>query len=527
LGGLLNAKRITLSASAALLIGVGFLPLAVMLASSVWVRGGFSARNYVEVFGNPQFWILFRNSLTLAALTTSLAGIAGVILGVLIIKTDMPVGTLLAAGFSLPLLFPPYILAVGWFEILGRGGILSRWTNPAIGEMTSRWLFGFPGAVVVLASVFMPIVLLLTITYLRSVSPTLEEAAQLSYSPFAVLRQMTIPLIRPGIVLALTLVFLLTMGECGAPAFLRLNVFPVASFTQLSAFYNFGAATAAATPLIGVLLAGLLVEQKALGQRSYSFRWVRPEMTALIPLGRKRIPALVAAITLASLFVGIPMAGVLWRGSSGATLSEAITRGANSAVRSVLYAAAAATLISALGFFLAYSVHRRAIAGWRWLDGLGLFLFTLPGTIIGIGLISLWNRSFTNWIYATPALLVFGFMAQYTALGTRILAAGMSQLSPSLEEAAEVAGVKWFHRVFGILAPLLRRATLAVWIATFVFCLRCQPSIVACTARPRYTHGANHDTDGQRLTGTDRRIVLVIGDSGARPRRGGRHRVAI
>jgi iron(III) transport system permease protein len=250
-------------------------------------------------------------------------------------------------------------------------------------------------------------------------------------------------------------------------------------------------------------------------------------MTALIPLGRKRIPALVAAITLASLFVGIPMAGVLWRGSSGATLSEAITRGANSAVRSVLYAAAAATLISALGFFLAYSVHRRAIAGWRWLDGLGLFLFTLPGTIIGIGLISLWNRSFTNWIYATPALLVFGFMAQYTALGTRILAAGMSQLSPSLEEAAEVAGVKWFHRVFGILAPLLRRATLAVWIATFVFCLRCQPSIVACTARPRYTHGANHDTDGQRLTGTDRRIVLVIGDSGARPRRGGRHRVAI
>jgi iron(III) transport system permease protein len=82
------------------------------------------------------------------------------------------------------------------------------------------------------------------------------------------------------------------------------------------------------------------------------------------------------------------------------------------------------------------------------------------------------HRSFTNWIYATPALLVFGFMAQYTALGTRILAAGMSQLSPSLEEAAEVAGVKWFHRVFGILAPLLRRATLAVWIATFVFCLR-------------------------------------------------------
>src|SRR5262249_33737285 len=129
-------------------------------------------------------------------------------------------------------------------------------------------------------------------------------------------------------------------------------------------------------------------------------------------------------------------------------------------------------LISVLGFFLAYIANRRALAGWRWLDALGLFLFTLPGTIIGIGLISLWNRPSTNWIYATPALLILGFMAQYTALGARILAVGLAQLSPSLEEAAEVAGVKWFRRVFGTLAPLLRPAAVAAWIATFVFCLR-------------------------------------------------------
>jgi iron(III) transport system permease protein len=272
--------------------------------------------------------------------------------------------------------------------------------------------------------------------------------------------------------LAWTLVFLLTMGEYGAPAFLRLNVFPVASFTQSSAFYNFGAATAAATPLIGVVFAGLFIEQKALGERSYSFRWARPGMITLIPLGRKRAPVLLGAITLALLFVGIPMAGVLWRGSSIGALDEAIARGANSAVRSVLYAATAATLVSALGFFVAYLVRWRAFVGWRWLDALGLFLFTLPGTIVGLGMISLWNRPSTNWIYATPALLILGFVAQYTALGTRMLAAGMSQLSPSLEEAAEIAGAKWFRRVFEILAPLLRPVTFAAWITTFVFCLR-------------------------------------------------------
>jgi len=83
-----------------------------------------------------------------------------------------------------------------------------------------------------------------------------------------------------------------------------------------------------------------------------------------------------------------------------------------------------------------------------------------------------WNHPSTNWIYATPAMLVIGLVAQYAALSIRMVAAGFSQMSPSLEEAAEVAGAGWFRRVFGILAPAVRPALLASWAVTFVFCLR-------------------------------------------------------
>jgi iron(III) transport system permease protein len=105
-------------------------------------------------------------------------------------------------------------------------------------------------------------------------------------------------------------------------------------------------------------------------------------------------------------------------------------------------------------------------------DALALFLFTLPGTVIGIGLIALWNHRSTNWIYATPAILIIGFLAQYAALSIHIVLSGFSQMSPSLEEAAEVAGAGWFRRVFGILAPVARPALIASWAITFVFCLR-------------------------------------------------------
>ncbi len=63
------------------------------------------------------------------------------------------------------------------------------------------------------------------------------------------------------------------------------------------------------------------------------------------------------------------------------------------------------------GYWSRTLIDRRAIRAWRWVDALALFLFTLPGTVLGIGLIGLWNRPSTNWIYATPAMLLIALVA--------------------------------------------------------------------------------------------------------------------
>ena len=68
------------------------------------------------------------------------------------------------------------------------------------------------------------------------------------------------------------LVFLLSFGEFSVPNFLRYDVFPVESFTQFSAFYNFKAATATALPLAAVTLLLLFVEAAFLRERTYQLR---------------------------------------------------------------------------------------------------------------------------------------------------------------------------------------------------------------------------------------------------------------
>ena len=468
MGRLLNPKRITLYLAAAVLIGAGLLPLCVMFAASL-----SSLQNYTQTLGNARTWMLFGNSLLLATWTTAIAGVTGVTLGVLFSRTDLPFRNPLAVLFSVPILFPSYILAVGWFEVLGRSGLLARWIHPSTGEVTSRWLFDLPGTVLVLSTTFLPVVLLLTMTYLQAVNPGLEEAARLSCGWPGVIKGITLPLITPGIVLSLVLVFLLAMGEFGAPAFLRFDVFPVASFTQFSAFYNFGAATAAAMPLVLVALLGLWVEQRVLRDKTYQFRWGgRQKNAARIGLGPAKPLLFIMVVLLAGVLVCVPLSALLWRGLSAGALGEALERAGASAIRSIGYAGVSASILATLGFFLAYLVHRRAVPGWRWLDALTLLLFTLPGTVIGIGLILVWNRPVTNWIYATPTIVVIGYLGQYAALSTQMILAGFSQLSPALEEAAEAAGAGWFSRLFRILVPLLWPAILVSWVVTFIFCLR-------------------------------------------------------
>lgn len=403
MGGILNAKPVSLYSAVVLVVLAGGLPLGVMVSKSLWIDGRISLANYSEVLGSANIWVLFGNSLMLASFATLVAGLVGVPLGVLFAKTDLPGRMAFTFAFSLPLIFPPYVLAGGWFEILGRGGILTRWAGPMLGDFPSRLLFGLPGAILVLATAFLPMVLLLTVASLRSVNPRLEEAARFSYPEWGVVRRISVPLAGPAILLSLILVFLLSIGEFGASSFLRVSVLPVATFVQFSAFYNFGAAAAASLPMLLVVGVGLVLERHLLGSRIFQFRLVSGRDTRLIPLGRSK-PWLFALTTgFAGLWVALPLAALVSGGANLGALSEAVARAGDSALRSLLYASTTATLLTVDGFLLGYTIQRKSVAWWRSVDAFTLSLFTLPGTVVGTGLIVLWNHPSTNFIYATPA----------------------------------------------------------------------------------------------------------------------------
>lgn len=120
------------------------------------------------------------------------------------------------------------------------GLLAARWPGPVVGvvEAATATTYALPGIVVALAVVFLAIRLgpavyqtlgLLVLAYavrflplaiaplregLRSISPRLEESARLlGRPPLAVFREITLPLLRPGLVAGAGLVFLTTVKE--------------------------------------------------------------------------------------------------------------------------------------------------------------------------------------------------------------------------------------------------------------------------------------------------------------------------
>jgi len=466
------AKRVFLVFVVILLFGIGMLPVLSMLVKSVMVDGRFSLASYGGVMTSPRQWTLMGNSMALASLVTIFTVAVGVPLGILLGKTDLPCRRFFTILFVIPLLIPPYIIAVSWFDLLGREGLPAHlsWVSTTT---ISGLLFGLPGCVAVLFSVFLPIPMLLTMILLGTVNPRLEEAGRLVSGWRQVMKGITIPMILPGILLSAMLVFLLSFGEFSVPNFLRYDVFPVESFTRFSAFYDFKAATATAVPVVAVMLILLLAEAAFLRDRTYQLA-PSPEMGGLLLIrlgghGKWLFPLVAMA---GFIIVMAPILVLVIQSAGMDAYVEALKRAGDSLLRSFIYALMGATLLTFFGFFTGYLIQTKALRAWRSVDSLTILLLTLPSTVIGIGLMSLWNTSWTNFIYSTPFIIILGYLAKYTALTSRISVAQFAQIPVSMEEAAQVAGAGWFRGMVLITAPLARRCLLTCWLVGYIFSLR-------------------------------------------------------
>jgi iron(III) transport system permease protein len=309
--------------------------------------------------------------------------------------------------------------------------------------------------------------MLTTEVALRRIDGRLEEAAVLVAPARAVVRRITIPLAAPGILAAALVIFVLSVSEFGLPGVLRVRVYTTEVFTAFAALYDFPRAIVVAIPLLVLCCVVAVVAVTFVGERLLSVRRDSGRPPALLDAWRR--PAQTGAITVVAIASGLPLI-VLVREALGADSVRAVFEGSGRAIwNSLLLATIGATCVVIVAAWLGYARARASTWVGRFADALFVVVFAVPSTIVGVGLIGLWNRSgIAGALYGTDAMLILGYLARFVPVAALAIAAATRYVPTSHEEAAAVSGAGWVRTMMRIVFPQIKLGLAAAWVIAFV-----------------------------------------------------------
>jgi iron(III) transport system permease protein len=438
---------VTLIAVAAFVV-VCVLPVLFMLWPALMEPRSIAGAMSALLLDRRQTSLLY-NTILLGVGTAVLATLVGAPLGFGLARFELPFKAGLRLALIAPAVLPPYVIALALTYL---GGHLAA----TIG-----------GAIIALAIVLYPLAMLATEVAVRQVEPRLEEAAVLVATPGRVLWRITWPLVAPSVVSAALVIFVLAISEFSVPGLLRVRVFTTEVFTAFAALYDFGRATMLAMPLLIVSVAVAGIAAIRVGSRPIvRRRRVGGESGAAFGEWK---PAVVTAIACAILALLVMPVTALAREALRAVSLIGILQGSREAVaNSLMLAMAGATGITLLSTCLGYARARATAKVGMALDAFWLVLFTVPSTVVGIGLIAMWNRANAFGVYGTHAIVVLGYLARFVPVGALAIAGTLRSVPESHEEAAAVAGAGWLRTMIRIVLPQIRAGLLAVWVIAFI-----------------------------------------------------------
>ena len=431
-------------------LGVVVLPLGAL----VWLA---VSGNHLPLLLEGDVLEAGVNSLVSAGSSALAAVVVGTILAVLLERTTLRGRRILRLLALTPLLVPPFVGAIAWIGIAGPAGTLnSAWTSWFGGPLWS--IYGGDGVIFLLTVHSYPIAYIVVSAALRRVPTDLEQAARIGgASALRAITTITIPLVRPAMLSAFTLIAVGNLADFGIPSIIGLPERYVTLSTLVYRYIQSGTVerpleVVATIGMVLLVLAALAVVVDAVLARS---RWELDSSTAVpapVSLGVARTPltvvtwAFVLAVTVLPLIAlttqallpapGVPLT---WANLTFDNIVRATTaRGTLTGVTtSLTLSVLAGVICGAIGLAIGVVVTRTRASSNGALRTVAMLPQAIPGLVIAVGWLII---APSIGLFNTPWLILCAYVMSFTAIVVQAVSAPLLATPLTVEEAARVAG---------------------------------------------------------------------------------------
>jgi iron(III) transport system permease protein len=444
------------------------LACLVLAAAVTWLGSEASARR------------MLLNTFELCGPATAISLPAGVLLALLLTRTNVK-GKRIAWLLLLTLLFLPlYSTAAGWIAVFGR---LSS-QAPAFFRTAQPLVEGMPAVIWIHAMAAIPWVTLIVSLGLAAIPQEVEEAAILDISPARFFLSIGLRYYLPFTLAAGLLVIITAAGEMTVT-----NLYVVPTYTE-ELYNNFmltrDAHSAGKQSLPGICGAMLMAVAvcgmvASLVPAGFGQRFHAPR---IYELKKWRLPLTLTSWSILLLVFGVPLISLLWKaglvkqaiGSEHWSLLAVIKMLFTMPYRfrrefgvSAHYAAWGAAIAIFVALPLAILARRGGIHRWPAIIAAAI-CWAIPGPLVGLGIIGLLNWNFAPLIFLydkTPLAPSLAMGIKALPITILILWPAFASIPRQTLEAAELDGAGSLSILWRIMLPQRAGAIAAAAVIAF------------------------------------------------------------
>ena len=456
-------------------------PLSLLLKMAFSDGVHFTLANFAKFFSRKYYSITLLNSFKVSIAATIASVAVGVVLGYFMSAFKIRGAKLLRMCIVMATMSAPFVGAYAWIMLLGRNGVITNSLSRLFG-ITMPDIYGFNGILLVFVTQLFPLVFLYVQGAMSKMDASLLEASEnLGCTGFKRFFKVVLPLISPTVLAGALLVFVRAMSDFGTPMLIGegYRTFTVILYNEFVGEVSQNKGFASAIAIIAILITMVVYFSQNIVAKKQAF-----SMNALHRIEKKKLHGfsnfIVHFITYVVVGISIlPQLYVVYTsfqktsgqiyvdGYSLQSYQDMFSRLGRSIQNTIVIPAVSLLIVVFLAVLIAYvAVRRRNVLSGA-VDVISMIPYVIPGTVIGIAMISAFNRE--------PLVLTGSMLIMVVALVVRRLpytirssVAILQQIPLYVEEAALSLGSSKPKAFFTVTLPMMSSGVLSGAILSWV-----------------------------------------------------------